>query len=158
MDKFVGFFRTVSYLFFLAALLWSYAYLVGQVDYGLGLEGSAPIIDRNTYFFSAILVFLFVNIIISWFIKSLKKVSSAKDGKGLRNYSLKRDLLVWFKGFGGIINLVLALIMFFIGLMNISESRSAFTLNFYVYLGPILLLIWMIYLVVILTKTRSTEN
>jgi surface polysaccharide O-acyltransferase-like enzyme len=158
MDKFVGFFRTVSYLFFLAALLWSYAYLVGQVDYGLGLDGNAPIIDRNTYFFSAILIFLFVNIIISWFLKSLKKVSSTKDGIGLRNYSLKKDLLVWFKGFGGIINLVLALIMFFIGLMNISESRSAFTLNFYVYLGPILLLVWLIYLVVILTKTRTAEN
>jgi len=157
MDKFVGFFRTVSYLFFLGALLWSYAYMVGQIDYGMDLSG-APLIDKNTYFFAAVIIFLLVNIIISWFLKNLKKIKSSPDGRGLRNYSLKQDLLVWFKGFGGIVNLVLALIMFFIGLMNLAESQQAFTLGFYVYLGPILLIGWFIYLAVILSKSRTIQN
>lgn len=158
MEKFIGFFRSVTYLFFLGALLWSYAYMVGQVDYGLGLDGNAPLIDRNVYFFSAIAAFLFVNISVSWFLRTLKKIKSTEGGKGLRNYSLKQDLLVWFKGFGGIINLVLAMVMFFIGLMNLSESRDAFTLGFYVYLGPVVLVGWFGYLAVILGKTRSTVH
>lgn len=157
MEKFIGFFRSVSYLFFLAALLWSYAYMVGQVDYGLGLEGEAPMIDRNVYFFSAIVIFLFVNLSITWFLKSLKKIKTSEEGKGLRNYSLKQDLLVWFKGFGGLVNLALSLMMFFVGLMNLSESRDAFTLNFYIYLGPMLLLAWFVYLAVLLTKNRAPQ-
>lgn len=157
MDKFVGFFRSVTYLLFLAALLWSYAYMVGQVDYGLGLGYDEPIMDKNTYFFSAVGVFLLVNLTISWCLKNLKKIKTSDSGSGLRNYGFKQDLLVWFKGLGGILNLVLSMIMFFIGLMNIAESRNAMTLGFYVYLGPILLVAWFIYLAIILSKSRTTE-
>jgi len=158
MEKFIGFFRSVSYLFFLAALLWSYAYMVGQADYGLGIDGDVPLIDRNVYFFAGLAIFLFANLSITWFLKSLKKIKATEEGKGLRNYSLKQDLLIWFKGFGGLVNLVLSLIMFFVGLMNLSESRDAFTLSFYVYLGPILLVAWFVYLAIILTKNRTVSN
>lgn len=141
----------------MVALLWSYAYMVGQVDYGLGIDGDAPLIDRNTYFFSAMIAFLFVNLSISWFLKSLKKIKTSAEGSGLRNQSFKKDLLVWFKGLSAMINLLLALFMFFIGLMNLSESREAFTLGFYIYLGPLLLLIWFVYLAIILAKSRPSE-
>lgn len=140
----------------MAALLWSYAYMVGQVDYGLSLDGiNTPIIEKETYFFSAIAIFLFVNVIIGWFLISLKKVKTTEGGSGLRNAGLKKELLVWFKGFAGVINLALSMILFFIGLMNLAESEEAMTLGFYVYLGPILLLIWLVYLPFILVKSRS---
>lgn len=155
MDKFVGFFRTVSYLMFLAALLWSYAYMVGQVTYKFDAEGN-PIydIDRNVYFFGALTVFLFVNTVCSVFIQTLKKIKSSEEGVGLRNRSLKLDIVTWTKGFAGILNLFFSLVLFFLGLMNLAESGQSMTLGFYVYLGPILIIAWFFYLAHLLGKKR----
>lgn len=155
MDKFIGFFRTFSYLLFLAALLWSYAYMVGQVTYKFDTDGN-PIynIDRDLYFFGSIGVFIFVNAVCSFFIQTLKKIKTSDEGKGLRNRSLKKDLMVWTKGFAGLLNLFFSLVLFFLGLMNLAESEQSMTLGFYVYLGPILILIWFGYLGRILTKSR----
>lgn len=156
MEKFVGFFRSVTYLFFTVALFWSYAYMVGQVDYGLGTDNNpADLIDKDLYFYGSIAVFLFINLSLGWLIKSLKKVKSIDGGSGIRNRAFRLDLIVWFKGLAAVINLVLALILFFIGLMNISESRDAMTLNFYIYLGPTALVGWFVYLVVLLFKKRN---
>ena len=155
MEKFIGFCRSLTYLFFTVALLWSYAYMVGQVDYGLGTDTNpTDIIDKDYYFFFSILFFLIINLSISWFIKSLKKIKSAEGSRWIRNKSFRTDLITWFKGLAAVLNLILAIILFFIGLMNISESHDAMTLNFYIYLGPLLLIAWFIYLFVILTKTR----
>lgn len=140
---------------FLAALLWSYAYMVGQVTYKFDAEGN-PIydIDRNVYFFGALAVFLFVNTVCSVFIQTLKKIKSSEEGVGLRNRSLKLDLVTWTKGFAGILNLFFSLVLFFLGLMNLAESGQSITLGFYVYLGPILIIAWFFYLAYLLGKKR----
>ncbi|WP_420386787.1 hypothetical protein [Roseivirga sp.] len=156
MDKFIGFFRTVSYLLFLAALLWSYAYMVGQVTYRFDTNGDPVyMVDRNMYFFGAMGIFIFANAVCAVFIQTLKKITTSEDGVGLRNRSLKLDLITWTKGFTGILNLFFALIMFFLGLMNLAESHESPTLGFYVYLGPILIIAWFFYLAVLLGKRRS---
>ncbi|WP_305982820.1 hypothetical protein [Roseivirga thermotolerans] len=156
MDKFIGFFRTVSYVLFTAALLWSYAYMVGQVTYRFDTQGN-PIyaVDRNTYFFGALAIFILTNVVCSVFIQTLKKIKTTEDGSGLRNRSLKLDLVTWTKGFAGIVNLFFGLIMFFLGLMNLAESQQSKTLGFYVYLGPILIVVWFFYLAYLLGKSRS---
>lgn len=156
MEKFVGFFRSVTYLFFTIALFWSYAYMVGQVDYGLGTDTNPnDVIDKDIYFYGSIVIFLVINLSLSWFIKSLKKVKSVEGGTGIRNRSFRLDLIVWFKGLAAVLNLMMALVLFFLGLMNLSESRDAMTLNFYIYLGPVALGGWFLYLIVLLTKKRS---
>lgn len=155
MEKFVGFFRTVSFLLFTAALLWSYAYMVGQVTYSYDDLGN-PIysIDRNLYFYGAIAVFLFANVICNIFVQTLKKIKTSEIGKGLRNYSLKKDLVIWTKGFAGMLNLFFSLVLFFLGLMNLAESDQSMTLGFYVYLGPLLIVAWFVYLAYLLGKKR----
>lgn len=156
MDKFIGFFRTVSYLLFLAALLWSYANMVGQVNYSFDSLGNSEYqMDKNLYFFGGIGVFIFANAVCAFFIQTLKKIKSSEEGRGLRNRALKLDLLTWTKGFAGILNLFFALIMFFLGLMNLAESRQSATLGFYVYLGPILIVLWFFYLAYLLGKKRN---
>lgn len=156
MDKFIGFFRTVSYLLFMAALLWSYAYMVGQVTYRFDTDGnSVYMIDRNLYFFSAVGVFILANVVCSVFINTLKKITTSDEGVGLRNRSLKLDLITWTKGFSVVLNLFFGLIMFFLGLMNLAESRQSPTLGFYVYLGPILIVGWFFYLAYLLGKKRN---
>ena len=156
MDKFIGFFRNVTILLFTGTLIWSYAYLAAQSDATYSFEGlDVGAADKNTYFFVGIIVFLFANLVCNWFIKSLKKITTSDDGKGLRNRSLKIDLIVWTKGFAGVLNLFFALVLVSLALFKMtSQYDNISTLGFYVYLGPILLLAWFIYLGVILSKKR----
>ena len=156
MDKFIGFFRNVTILLFTVALIWSYAFMAGQVNYRFDPAGEAlGTASKDTYFFGAIVIFLLTNVACYWFAKTLKNIKTSEEGKGLRNRSLKLDLLVWIKGFAGILNLFFSLILVFLGLMNMSDQYNIQTLGFYVYLGPILILLWFFYLAVILGKRRT---
>ena len=156
MDKFIGFFRNVSILLFTGTLIWSYAYMAGQSEYSYEFQGIAmPAGDKNTFFFAGIAVFLITNLVCNWFVKTLKKVSSTEEGRGFRNRSFKLDMISWTKGFAGVLNLFFALVLVFLALMKMSTQYNIQTLGFYVYLGPILILAWFIYLGVILTKRRA---
>ena len=156
MDKFIGFFRNVSILLFTGTLIWAYAYMASQSDYSYEFEGIASATgDKNTFFFAGIVAFLIANLVCNWFIKTLKKITTSEDGKGLRNRSLKLDMISWTKGFAGVLNLFFALVLVFLALMKMSTQYNIKTLSFYVYLGPVILVVWFVYLAVILTKKRA---
>ena len=156
MDKFIGFFRNVSILLFTGTLIWAYAYMASQSDYSYEFEGIATATgDKNTFFFAGIVAFLIANLVCNWFIKTLKKITTSEDGKGLRNRSLKLDMISWTKGFAGVLNLFFALVLVFLALMKMSTQYNIKTLGFYVYLGPVILVAWFVYLAVILTKKRA---
>lgn len=156
MDKFISFFRNVSFLIFLGTLIWSYAYMAGQVNYRYdNLGDSIAVADKNTYFFIALAVFLFANGVCQWFVLSMKKITTSEEGTGLRNRSLKLDLMSWVKGFAGVLNIFFSLVLIFLGLMNLSANYNISTLGFYVYLGPILIVGWFFYLAAILGKRRN---
>lgn len=159
LGNFTGFFRSVSILFFVIALIWCYAYMASQSDYSTGpMPGILENVDKDTYFFAAILLFLITNISCSWFIRTLKKIKTSEEGRGLGNRVLKRDLIGWTKGFAGVLNLFFSLVLVFLGLMTMSNQYNIQTLGFYVYLGPILIILWLFYLVVILGKRKSTNQ
>lgn len=156
MDKFIGFFRNVTILLFTGALIWSYAFMASQVSYRFDPAGDAlGTANKDTYFFGAIVVFLLANVVCFYFTKVLKKITTTEDGKGIRNRSLKNDLMIWIRGFAGVLNLFFSLILVFLGLMNMSADYNIKTLGFYVYLGPVLILGWFFYLAVILGKRRN---
>ncbi|WP_339606233.1 hypothetical protein [uncultured Roseivirga sp.] len=155
MDKLVGFIRTSSYLIFLAALIWAYASLAGQVSYKFDGDGTAvEIVDKNTFFFASVIIFLVANVICVSFIKVLKKIKSSEDGVGIRNRALKLDVITWIKGFAGILNIMFTTIVFFLGFMNMNELKLD-ALSIYIYIGPVLLIFWFFYLVKILSVRRS---
>lgn len=155
MDKFIGFVRTFSYVIFLGAIIWAYASIAGQVTYRFDSEGqSLQIIDKNTFFFSSILIFLVTNIICIVFINVLKKIKTTEDGVGMRNRSLKLDVITWVKGFAGILNIMFTTMVFFLGYMNMSELRLQ-SLSVYIYVGPLFLMIWFFYLVRIVSIKRN---
>ena len=155
MDKLVGFIRTASYLIFLAALIWAYASLAGQVSYRFDGDGSAlELVDRNTFFFSSVIIFLVANVICVSFIKVLKKIKTSEEGVGIRNKGLKTDVITWVRGFAGILNIMFTTIVFFIGYMNMNELKLD-VLSIYLYIGPILLVFWFFYLVKILSVRRN---
>ena len=155
MDKLVGFIRTSSYLIFLAALIWAYASLAGQVSYNFDGDGTAiEMVGRNTFFFGGVMIFLAANLICIIFIKVLKKIKSSEEGEGIRNRELKFDIITWVKGFAGILNIMFTTMVFFIGFMNMNELKLD-ALSVYLYIGPILLVGWFFYLVKVLSKRRS---
>ncbi|PIQ48514.1 MAG: hypothetical protein COW03_09870 [Cytophagales bacterium CG12_big_fil_rev_8_21_14_0_65_40_12] len=155
MDKLVGFIRTASYLIFLGALIWAYASMAADVTYRFDGDGSAlEIIDKNTFFFASVGIFLITNIICVFFISTLKKIKTTEDGQGIRNRSLKLDVITWVKGFASILNIMFTTFVFFLGFMNMNELKMNI-LSFYIYVGPILLIFWFFYLVKIVSAKRN---
>ncbi|MGW8123649.1 hypothetical protein ACV07N_13415 [Roseivirga echinicomitans] len=155
MDKLVGFIRTSSYLIFLAALIWAYASVAGQVSYKFDGDGSVlGLVDKNTFFFASVTIFLVANVICVSFIQVLKKIRSTEDGIGIRNRSLKLDIITWVKGFAGILNIMFTTMVFFVGYMNMNELKIDSLSNF-IYVGPILLVFWFFYLVKMLSVRRA---
>lgn len=156
MNNFTGFFRGVTWLIFLAALIWSYAYITSAVTYRIDPDGnSIGVVDKTTFFYSAVGAFLLVNIVCVGFINVLKKIKTTEDGQGMRNRSLKLDIIGWIKGFEGVLNLFLTFTLIFLGYMNLSEEFMVDGLGFFLYLGPVLLVAWFFYLVKLLTKNRN---
>lgn len=156
MSNFTGFFRGVTWLIFIGALLWSYAYMTSSASYSIDADGNPnSFVDENTFFFSAIGAFLLVNIICAGFINILKKIKSTEDGKGIRNRSLKLDVVGWTKGLAGVLNLFLTFTMIFLGYMNMSEAFMVDGLDYIIYLGPLLLVAWFVYLFKLLSKKRN---
>jgi hypothetical protein len=155
MDKLVGFIRTVSYLIFLAVLIWAYASLAAQVTYRFDGDGTAlEMVGKDTFFFVSIAIFLFANIICVVFLQTLKKIKSTEDGAGMRNRSFKLDVMTWVKGFSGILNIMFTTMVFFLGFMNMNELKMD-ALSIYIYVGPILLVAWFFYLVKIVSAKRA---
>ncbi len=154
MDKLVGFFKTLSWLLFLGALLWSYAYLPTQVVYRMNSSADA-VIEKGTFFFGSLAFFLVINIVCIIFLRTLKKVKSSEEGRGLQNKALKKDLTMWVKGFIGILNFFFTLIVVFVAYMNGAQEFQTSYLGGFVYIGPALLLIWFFYLAGLLAKKRN---
>lgn len=155
MDKLVGFIRTVSYLIFLGVLIWAYASMAAQVTYRFDGDGSAlEVVNKDTFFFASVGIFLLANVICIVFLQTLKKIKTTEDGQGIRNRSLKLDVITWVKGFAGILNIMFTTIVFFLGFMNMNELKMD-ALSVYIYIGPILLIIWFFYLVKVLSVKRN---
>ena len=156
MDKFTGFFKTTSWLIFLAALLWSYTSLPFQVTYRIDNTGaSLAVMEKGTFFFVSLGFFLLFNIVCIIFLRTLRRIKSEDDGSGLRNRSLKLDVITWVNGFIGILNFFFALILFFVAYMNGSEEFHSTYIAGLIYIGPALILIWFFYLARILSKKRD---
>ena len=152
MNKITGVFRNVTWLAYLSTLIWSYAYMAEAVTYRVDVLGIA---DKDTFFFAALAAFVLVNGACAAFITVLKKVRTAEDGSGIRNRSLKRDLIGWIKGFAGVLNVFLIITIIFIGYINLGENFRAERLSFFIYTGSLLLIAWFFYLTKLLGKKRE---
>ena len=156
MNKITGVFRNITWLAYLSVLIWAYAYMADAVTYRVdGLGNALGIADKDTFFFATLGAFVLVNGTCAAFITVLKKVRTAEDGRGIRNRSLKQDLIGWTKGFAGVLNVFLIITIIFIGYINLGENFRADRLGFFVYLGPLLLIAWFFYLMKLLGKKRE---
>lgn len=145
-------FYFLSILLFLFFLLYFYSALPENVGLSIDESGS---INRNwekgSFFYAMVAAFVVFNAVIIYPPKSLETKSNKKlhrifpIGDPYRDY-----FLAWFYSFGGVLNMSLALLVFFVHSINNQEeiATSKFTLFFY--LLPALLLMWVIGLFVLL--------
>ncbi len=130
MQKLIIFFRSVSLLVFLAAILYVYALLPEQV---LIYQNDATnhYILRSNFFFSAIGVFFVMNVIIYAAIFFLKR--TYQD-----HYYMM--IITWLNGFAGVLNIFLSMIMVIVLAINTSTGLS---ISFLVIVAFLLVVLWL---------------
>ncbi len=145
-------FYFVSILLFVFFLLYFYSALTETVGLSIGENGTVDrVVEKGTFFYGMISAFLVLNAITLFTPKSLETKSNKKlhrifpIGDPFRDY-----ILTWFYSFGGIINLSLALVVFFVHSINNQEVIATNQFSFFFYLMPALLALWVIGLVVLL--------
>lgn len=145
-------FYFISVLLFIFFLVYFYSALSETL--GLGLDESGALTrtwGKDTFFYSMIAAFVLLNFVTLFTPKSLETKSNKKlhrifpIGDPYRDY-----LLTWFYSFGGIINLSLALLVFFVHSINNQDVIATSQFTFFFYLMPALLFIWVIGLFVLL--------
>ena len=142
---------------FLGVLVWTYSYLTSSLDYGIGNE---TIIygfkDKDSFFFTALAIFILVNAVCMGFTSVLVKIKTTEEGVGIRNRNLKLDVIGWTKGFAAILNIMLSLTILFLVYLTFSEEyRIDAFFGYLVYLGPLLLAVWLGVLFKLIRKKRN---
>ena len=138
-------FYYISIIFFLFFLLYFYSALTDQVTYQMDGEGGISTIGKGNFFYGMIATFVALNALVLVPPKMLETKSYRKLHKLFPIGDNYRDyLLTWFYSFGGIINLSLATIVFYIHATNNQEEIAADDFGFFFYLIPGLLVLWII--------------
>ena len=144
MKKIAKWLVNFSILFFMASLLYVYAYL--PVSVGIQMdENQLPIqfISKELFFYVALAVFVFGNMILYFFARAAKMVEVGVIS-WYKTSAVKSAFLNWLAIFQILINFFLISSVIFVGLINNQQQFSIHRFNILVYLAPALLLIWLI--------------
>lgn len=140
MDKLVGFFRNVSLVLFLGVSLYVYAILPSSVFVYLN-EGEKHMVDREAFFYSSVVVFFFMNLLIQGgeFYVFRKMGSSG------------RLPAIWLTGFATVLNLFLALAVVAVLAANIEIGFSG---EWLFYAGMAIVILWLTTFLFVFRKPR----
>ncbi|MEM0939434.1 MAG: hypothetical protein AAGI25_06550 [Bacteroidota bacterium] len=125
-----------STLLFAAILLLVYAYLPISVD--LNIEGLASI-HKQTLFYQVLVVFIAVNILLRLIIN-----------QGFKSWH--GSTKAWLSLLIFIVNFYLTLLIGFVGVWNNSTHISPSSYNYLNFIGPVLLVVWLIGLIFLVFK------
>lgn len=112
-------------------------------------------ISKEVFFYSTLFLFVVANILIvslSRVLETIPAVSSASGTPKFFNSGSKNAIIAWIKSFGFVINALFIFSLIYIGMLNNIENFQRSDFNFLFYLGPILVVIWLIALIGILSK------
>lgn len=145
-------FYFLSILLFVFFLLYFYSALSETVGLSIDDTGTVNRIwEKGTFFYGMVAAFLILNAVTLYLPKSLETKTNKKlhrifpIGDPYRDY-----FLTWFYSFGGVVNMSLALLVFFVHSINNQDVIATSQFNFFFYLLPALLAVWVIGLFVLL--------
>ncbi len=133
--------RGISTVAFLAVLLYVYAYLPEKVSLPIEIESIDKIIvTKGTVFYSMIAIFALVAILTFWFVKLIDALPGESEKE-------KNRLINWSGTFAIVINIFLIISMIIIAIINNVEQKQPGDYTLLAYVGPVLLLLWLFWLV-----------
>jgi len=138
MIKVVNVLNTFSAILFAIVLLTVYAYLPISID--LNIEGMSNM-HKQDFFYNSIGIFVGINVLMRLVINI-----------GFKH--LANVLQAWFRLFIFIINVYFTLMIGFIGVWNNATSITPSTYSYLNYIGPFLLVVWIIGLIFLVIKKR----
>lgn len=138
MLRIVRVLKTLTSLFFIAALLLTYSFTVQKVNVYIDLE-KLNLIKAEHFFFFALGAFIFFNLIFLIFDKTLVNYRNKK--KKLSNLLLTDKFQSWVHGLNAAINIFLTSIVLFIGFLNSDNDYKLLDYTFLLYIGPVAILI-----------------
>ncbi|MFY0652313.1 MAG: hypothetical protein JXQ96_09785 [Cyclobacteriaceae bacterium] len=134
--------RITSFIF-LGMILYIYAFLPAKVDLSFD-QSNTLMFDREQFFYGVILAYALYTVIISFLKKTLTSASRGQEEGKIEN------LKIWTDGLSVMLNLFFTFSVIFIGMQHNDEHFNITYFTFLIYLGPILLLGWIFYLLYIL--------
>ena len=144
MVKAVGIVRFLSILFFLGILGLSYAYLPLKPDLIAGTDTYT--VDRGVFFYSVVALFAVVNMLLTVVSKVL-----------WIRFKSEPFLHAWQLALTPIVNIYLTLLVGFVAVINNPTHISASSYGYLNFMGPIMMVTWIIGLVVLLLKLRAAK-
>lgn len=147
-------FYFVTAIFFIAAFLYIYAALPEAVAYEV--DGNSNLVkgmSRDSFFFVAIAIFVGLNLILVIPAKMVENQVLGRTRNLFKKGSPFRDsLLIWVYSFGGVVNLNLLLLVFYILRINNFGGNAPSGFDILYYLIPFLLVGWIVALFILLGK------
>lgn len=150
--------RFFSFLFFLVSLTLAYSYLPEQVS-AFADQGKIGTIERQSFFYIAIAVFMLINITMTALIALIDKIKYRAEGF-YKSVAHKEAVSNWFKMENIFINLLISFGVIYIGIYNNSSSINPGGFGFLIYFGLLLVLAGFFWLLkqVFFFKTPLSEQ
>lgn len=153
-------FHVLSSLFFVFMLLYTYAALPDFVAYEI-TEGGSPVkgMGKSSYFYSAIALFLFLNLVLIIPAKLIENQSTANLKKLFPTGDVFRDyMLTWIYSFVGILNVSLCIMALFVHSINNQNEIGTGSFAVFFYLVPIFFVVWIVGLFwILIQKFKSVQ-
>jgi len=136
MIKILRFFTSISILIFLAAILIVYAFLPDPSGLLFGGQGNIIIeISRDTFFYSALFIFVIIQILYIIFNRTILKQRIESPGGRMST---------WIQGMILSVNLFIILMIIFIGLANNAVDYSYKSIHLVAYIAPSIVIVWLL--------------
>lgn len=152
--RFAKVFYFITVFLFVVGFLYIYASLPEKVTYELsGDGGTGKQLGRDTFFFVAMATFVLLNLMIVVPAKMAESNFSLRVRRILRAGDPFRDqILSWVYSFAAIFNVNLIILNLYVSRINAFVRNDSSWFDFIYYLGPLLLLLWIVGLFFLLGK------
>ncbi|CAN5626139.1 hypothetical protein BH23BAC1_BH23BAC1_39690 [soil metagenome] len=143
----------------MGVLVLVYAYLPQEVGFTMDRSGLlAEQISREYFFYGMLAMFVISNILCIGLGKALEQLPAqhATSGGGtvFFNSVTKNAVIGWVKSFCFILNAVFIFGLMYIGMLNNAESIKGNNFGLFLFIGPILVIVWILMLIFILIRQK----
>ncbi|SHN25925.1 hypothetical protein SAMN04488057_11478 [Cyclobacterium lianum] len=159
--RFAKVFYFLSIGLFLFLLLYVYAALPEFATYAVNDLGMPQKqVSRDAFFYISIVFFLIFNLLLVIPAKLIEmKISLTLKRLFPVGDPYRDKILAWIFSFTGILNLASAALVFYVHSLSNQNEISSSEFNFFFYLAPLLLLVWIMVLVFLLTgKMKQVKS